>query len=209
MERGFQMNLDWISSFTLYSLGILILALSFKKQLNKKRNDKKNAWKLLLEKEHAAQFTRSRELPRDFFIQVDTNLFPKVEHKTCQEVYNMLLRSANRTMVNLKDYSNLDLKISYGPQIVEQVSAYEKNYFEFMDILFKYGKILYDNNYIKEAQMILEQGIDYHCDLSRCYLLLIQIYKKQENETALSRLKNIVEKEMKNSPFLHKVLEQF
>ena len=92
---------------------------------------------------------------------------------------------------------------------MDKVSVYEKNYFEFMDILFKYGKILYDNNYIKEAQMTLEQGIDYHCDVSECYLLLIKIYKEQKNKTAISRLKNVVEKEMKNSPLLHKVLEQF
>lgn len=152
---------------------------------------------------------RSSELPQNLFIQLDVKAFPTVELEVCQKVYTMLLRKANKPMVNLKDQSNLDLKSLYGAQIVDKVSVYEKNYFEFMDILFKYGKILYDNNYIKEAQMTLEEGIDYHCDVSKCYILLIKIYKAQKNKMAISRLKNVVEKEMKNSPLLHKVLEQF
>jgi len=209
MERGFTMNLGWIPSFILYIMGVLILALSFKKQLNKKRDYKKDDWKILLEKEHATQFIRSIDLPDDFFIHVNTKAFPQVQHEACQKIYTMLIRNANRTMVNLKDHSNLDLKMLYGPQVVEKVSAYEKNYFEFMDILFKYGKILYDNHYVPEAQMVLEKGIEYHCDVSKCYLLLIQIYKEQKNEAAISRLRNVVTTEMKNSPFLHKVLEQF
>lgn len=209
MERGFAMNLSWLPSFMLYILGIFMLVLSFKKQLNKKRDYKKDDWKILLEKEHATQFVRSMQLPHNLFIQVDTKAFPKVENEACLKVYCTLLRSANRTMVNLKGQSNLDLKKLYGPQVVDEVSAYEKNYFEFMDILFKYGKILYDNNYVHEAQIVLEQGVNYHCDVSKCYVLLIQIYKEQNNETAISRLKNVVEKEMKDSPFLHKVLEKF
>lgn len=209
MERGITMNLDWIPSFMLYILGILILALSFKNRLIKKRDYKKDNWRILLEKEHAIQFVRSTELPQNLFIQVDSEAFPTVELEACQQVYSTLLRNANKPMVNLKDQSNLDLKSLYGPQIVDKVSVYEKNYFEFMDILFKYGKILYDNNYVQEAQMTLEQGIKYHCDVSKCYLLLIKIYKEQKNKTAISRLKNVVEKEMKNSPLLHKVLEQF
>lgn len=208
MESGFTMNLSWMPSFILFILDILTLALSFKSHL-KKSEYKKNNWRILLEKEHAVQLVRSSELPQNLFIQLDVKAFPTVELEVCQKVYTMLLRKANKPMVNLKDQSNLDLKSLYGAQIVDKVSVYEKNYFEFMDILFKYGKILYDNNYIKEAQMTLEEGIDYHCDVSKCYILLIKIYKAQKNKMAISRLKNVVEKEMKNSPLLHKVLEQF
>lgn len=203
------MNLEWITSFVLYISGILILAISFKKNLNKKKDYQKNNWKTILEREHATRFFRPKELPHDFFIHVDTKAFPTVEHEACKQVYSTLLRSANTSMINLKGQSNLELKSSYGPQSIEKVSIYEKNYFEFMDILFKYGKILYDNNYVQEAQSILEQGINYHCDLSKCYLLLIKIYKEQKNKTAIYCLKDVVKQEMKNSPFLHKVLEQF
>ena len=209
MERGFAMNLGWIPAFILYISGILILALSFKGKINKKKDYHKDDWKILLEREHATQFVRPKELPHDFFIQVDTKAFPTVTQASCEQVYHALLRSANKPMINLKGQSNLELKSRYGPQIVEKVSAYERNYFEFMDILFKYGKILYDNNYVQEAQLLLEQAINYHCDISKCYLLLIKIYKEQQNEAAISRLKDVVEKEMQNSPFLHKVLKQF
>ena len=203
------MNLDWLPSFTLYILGVFILALSFKKQLFKKQDYKKTDWKTLLEKDHATQFIRSIDLPDHLFIRVNTDAFPKVEHPACQNIYTSLLKNANRRMVNLKEQSNFDLKSLYGPQVVDQVSAYEKNYFEFMDILFKYGKMLYDNHYVQEAQMVLEQSIVYHCDVSKCYMLLLQIYKEQHNEVAISQLRNVVQTEMKNSPFLHKVLEEF
>lgn len=209
MERGFTMNLGWAPSFILYLLGIWILFFMLKRQFIKKRDYNSEDWKILLEKEHATQFVRSKDLPQDLFIQVDSKAFPTVTHEACETVYHKLVHHMSQPMVNLKGYSNLDLKRLYGPQIVDQVSGYERNYFEFMDILFKYGKILYDNHYIKEAQGVLEQGILYHCDLSKCYLLLLQIYKEQQDEVALSRLKNVVEEEMKNSPFLHKVLEQF
>lgn len=41
MERGFTINLSWLSSFVLYILAIFILISSLKKQLNKKRDYKK------------------------------------------------------------------------------------------------------------------------------------------------------------------------
>ena len=209
MERGFTMNLSWLPSFMLYLIGVCILFFMFKNMFIKKRDYNKDDWKILLEEEHATQFVRSKDLPQEFFIQVDQDAFPNVAHEACQKMYQRLVYQMNQPMVNLKEHSNLELKRLYGPQIVDQVSGYEKNYFEFIDILFKYGKILYDNQYIKEAQSVLEQGILYHCDLSKCYLLLLQIYKEQKDEQAISRLKQVVEEEMKNSPFLHKVLEQF
>lgn len=203
------MNWEWISSLVLYLFGILIIAITFKQNIKFTKYPKNNTWKTTLEKEHASQFVRNKVLPDHFFIKVNFKDFPNVLDDDCQKIYLLLLRSSKLPMLNLKTTSNLELKTIYGPQIIALISNYERNYFEFMDILFKYSNILYEKEYIEEARITLEQCILYHCDLSKCYLLLIKIYKAQHNHTALNQLKITVKHKMQDSPFLDKVLNAF
>ena len=201
------MDLGWLPSLAVYILGIALLGLTFKKYLRKTEPSSKEKLATLLKAEQDAQFTRPKTLAPELFIQVDFSKFPTVSHEECQKKYNAVMGYANLSMVNLQGHTNLELKQSYGPQMLEMIGQYEKNYFGFMDISIQYGKILYENNYINEARQTLEQCMRYHCDVSKCYILLIEIYKKQNDYQALENLKPIIQEEMCDSPFLHKVIE--
>lgn len=207
MKGEYTMNFGWLPSLGLYIIGLGFIGMSFKSYLAKTSPSTKDKLDALLMQEHEAQFARSVKLPNEFFIQVDVSLYPKIEHKDYSQIYQTLVRYANRPMVNLQDKTNLELKQTYGAQTLESISEYERNYYEFLDISIQYAQILYENDYLCEARQTLETCIHYHCDISKCYHLLIDIYKKQFDTEALNRLRPIIEKEMQHSPFLHKVLE--
>ena len=201
------MNLGWIPSMGMYLLGILVIACTFKQFLRKTSPSSKESLNTMLQAEHDAQYTRSKMLPSDLLIKVDFEKYPVVQHVDCQKKYQQLMRYAKLSMVNLQSQTNLELKQTYGPQTLEKIAQYEKNYFEFMDISIQYGKILYENGYLAEARQTLEQCLVYHCDVSKCYLLLIDIYKQLDDNKALDELKITAQNEMSQSPFLHKVLK--
>lgn len=200
------MNLSWVPSLGVYIIGILIIACTFRHFLKKTEPSSKSKLEALLQAEHDAQYTRSKLFPSELLLQVDFSQYPVVQHLDCQKKYQQLMRYAKLSMVNLQGQTNLELKQTYGPQVLEIISQYEQNYFKFMDISIQYGKILYENGYLTEARQVLEQCLIYHCDTSKCYILLTEIYKETNDYKALDELKGIVQKEMNQSPFLHKVL---
>lgn len=202
------MNFGWLPSLGLYIIGLGFIGFSFKSYLSKTSPSTREKLDALLAEEHEAQFARLVKLPNEFFIQVDISLYPKIEDKDCMEYYQTLVRYASRKMVNLQGKTNLELKQTYGAQTLEAISDYERNYYEFLSSAIGYAQILYEKDYLAEARQTLEACIDYHCDISKCYELLIDIYKNQSDEEALNHLRPIIEKEMQHSPFLHKIIER-
>lgn len=200
------MNFGWLPSLGMYILGIAAIGLTFKIYLRKTGPSSKERLEEMLNAEHEAQYVRSIPLPDEQLIQVDFSQYPIVDHIECRKAYEALMHYANLSMVNLKGHTNLELKQMYGPQTLELIGQYERNYYGFMESSIQYGKILYENDYLCEARQTLEQCLVYHCDVSKCYILLIEIYKVQGDYSALEKLKTIVQTEMNDSPFLHKVL---
>lgn len=201
------MNLGWIPSLGIYLFGILIIAYTFKRCLYHTKPSSKDRLNDLLQAEHEAQFIRSKALPNEYLIQVDFSKYPIVHQSECEKLYCALMRYSTLPMANLQGKTNLELKQTYGSQTLQQIADYEKNYFEFMNATIKYGSALYENGFLDEARQTLEQCIQYHCDVSKCYALLIEIYTKQHDGAALESLRSTISKEMCNSPFLHKVLK--
>lgn len=201
------MTLENLLPYSLYLLGIIILGLTFKNLL--KVNTSKQSLTEFLEEEHSAQFVKSKCIDAQDFIHINFDLIPKVNRQECQLLYQDILSYGQKSMLNLKEQSNLDLKKKYGAKSIEQIASYERNYFECMNLLVQYARLLFELDYILEAKHILELCIQYDCDLSKAYLLLIQIYKSENNEEALFSLKPIIQDKMKHSPFLPQVLAAF
>lgn len=193
-----------IVQFGLYILGLLVLGYTFRRAINKEA--KKETWKNVLEEEQQVQFTRPKELSEEALIHVDLSKYPVVENVECESDYALLKKYATLPMVNLNKFTNLELKRAYGPQMLSTISQYEANYIQFIEASITYGKNLYEHGYLEEARKTLETCISYNCDVSHCYMLLIQIYKVQNDEIALKRLEPLIKQKMQNSPFLDKVL---
>lgn len=200
------MNLEYFLPFSLYIIGILVLAFTFRRKLYQSKHSNALAWETVLEKEQQVQFTRPKALSPDTFIKVNLSHYPVVDDVECQTHYQVLKESIQLPMVDLKEYTNLELKQMYGPQMLDTISQYEANYIQFIEATIAYGKSLYEHHYIDEARKTLEQCILYNSDISSGYTLLIEIYKLQDDKLALKQLKPIIEQKMHNSPFLNKVL---
>ena len=209
MERGRKMTLNGLPSLFLYVLGIFIVAFTFRNALRKNSRPNKNDWEQHLIDEHNLQFIRNKPIDESLFLKVDFNQFPNVSELNCQQRYIELLRFVKLPMINLKNQSNYDLKSQYGPQVVEVVSNYEQTYIQCMQAAIRYAETLQEYHYEKEAQITLEACVKNHCDLSKCYTMLISLYKKQSNIKALEELKCIVNTEMVTSPFYNKIIRLF
>lgn len=200
------MNLQWLPGFLTISLGLILIGLSFKKSLLKKGT--KNApLEDFFKEEWTANFTRSKNLPENSLIKIDINDYPKVNDIACEALYEEIVLCSTRQMINLKGKSNLELKRTYGISQLEKLAHYERNYMTFVDISCKYGKMLYDNGYITEAQIVLESLLAHNCDVSMCYLLLTQIYQIKNNQAALNTLRTLALKNMSGSFYLNKVIQ--
>lgn len=209
MERGRKMHLNWLSTLLLFLLGVLIISYTFRRAIKKGESGEQINWQKQLEDEHALQFVRGKPFDESLLIKIDFNEFPVATHEACKNAYLSLLRYATFPMINLKDQTNFELKKTYGPQIVEKIDGYERNFNQCMQLAINYAELLMKYELFAEAQQTLEVCVKYHCDLSKCYILLIDLYRMQQNEQALHVLKETIQKEMGNSPFLKKILRHF
>lgn len=203
------MLLKDIMAFAIYILGIFILAMTFKRYVNRNNPSDQEDWRKQLEEEHQLQFVRSKPLDPTLMLSIDFTRFPVSHDQACQKAYLSLMHFEKLPLANLKGVSNLEIKKKYGASGVDKISQYEWNYTSCMQAAIHYAEVLIENGYITEAQNTLECCIEAKCDLSKCYLLLIDLYKMQQNESALIRLKDFVNKELKDSPFIDKIIRHF
>lgn len=202
------MNLNNLFLLCLYLVGVFILAITFRHILKKRPCIDDGQWKKQLEEEHQAQFVRNKPLDPSLFFEIDSSLFPDVLQADCHQQYLTLMTHAHYPMVHLKSTSNLSLKQLYGPQIIQSISDYEQNYNVFMQTAIGYAQTLINHGFEKEAQLVLEICLDYECDLSKCYFLLINLYKHSQNHQGIKQLQATVQNRMADSLFLPQILNE-
>lgn len=96
-------------------------------------------------------------------------------------------------MLNLSAYTNTQLKLMYGAANLDALSTADVNFINFSRELFKYGKLLYEEEAEEQALKVLEYGIDINTDLSKHYALLAEIYVKHQQMDQLLLLKEKAE----------------
>lgn len=136
------------------------------------------------EKERLANTTRKKDISGlDYItIPVEELPFPNLNDEEITEVQKRLQTLAGEKIVNFTGITNTELKLQYGAPNIELLMAFDKNYLELVRSLYRYGKLLYERGYKKEATTILEYGISIKTDVSANYTLLASIYK-EENDT--------------------------
>ena len=188
--------------------GVTVLFITFRLKLERDARRTKKNKENFFEREQAAAFARKKEIPDDFYIKVDFSKIPITVHEACDSYYRKVASCKNLKMVHLKGYSNLELKESFGVEHFENLAGFEKNYLTFMDILVKYGSILYENGFIKEAEVTLTQALLYQCDLTKAYILLSEIYLQFQDTKALKDLLETACQNMQGSYYLDKVVHK-
>lgn len=203
------MSGSWLISFLFFIGGLFIIGVTTKRSILKKSKNK--ASEQYWAREHAATFSRKKEIPTDNFIAVDFSVYPIVEDVECQLIYDKLMLFKERPLINLKGFSNVELKEHYGTMQLEKLSYYEQNFIEYMNTSCAYGKLLLKKGHLLESQKVLEYILSIGCDLSQAYLTLIEIYTttQMDRDDTLRHLKNLKEfacTNMQSSPYLKKVI---
>ncbi|WP_069997689.1 hypothetical protein [Cellulosilyticum sp. I15G10I2] len=189
-------------------LGVVTLFITFKIKLERDTQRQNKNIRTYFTQEQKALFARKKDIPESLFIKISLQELPLNEEPECRRLYEQLRRYEHLKLTNLKGYTNLELKQAYGMAQFEDLVQYEKSYLTFMDILVKYGSILYEKAFLPEAKKTLELALDYQCDLSKCYLILSDVYFKLGESHLLDNLAQTAHRNMNGSHYLTKVLEK-
>ena len=133
------------------------------------------------ERERQANLTRKKDISNlDFItVPVDQLPFPETGQEEISDIQKHILNLASSKIVNFTGLSNTDLKLQYGAANINILMEYDKNYLELVRSLYRYGKLLYDQNRKDEAAAILEYALSVKTDVSANYTLLATIYKEK------------------------------
>lgn len=171
------MRYPLLASILLFSLLLMFL-------IHRTRNNEAKRFQEFLDEETRANSTRKKPLDNLNYITIPFETLPfevlKDDEKIA-EFHNILRNLSESPIVNFTGITNTELKLQYGAPNIEKLSRYDECYTILVRTLDKWAKSLYENDYMDEAQRVLEFAVDTGTDISSSYMLLSDIYM-QKNE---------------------------
>lgn len=182
---------------TIFILFLLTLTYFRNKAVHEEKENRDKFW----DRENQANQTRRQDISGLPYIEIPLDSLPLGICTTdyCKKLEEQLTDLSGRKVLNLSSFSNTDLKLTYGAANLPFLTECDQNFTQLSNLLYSYGKALEDNGFCKEAICILEYGVSIKCDMSRLFLLLASLYKK-ENEP--EKIKSLIEKASDLSPLL-------
>lgn len=166
------MNFALLASLIIVSL---YLSYALKRQARKQVQTEKTFWA----RERQANSVRRKPLDNLEYITIPLEKFPigiLQDHPTVAECIETLEALSSLKIVNLTGYSNTDLKLEYGTANITVLTEYDQNYTLLVRTLQKWADVLLENNYVSEAEVLMEFAINTRTDISRTYYKLAEIY---------------------------------
>lgn len=140
-----------------------------------------NANEAFLERERMANATRKKDISALPYLSFSTDTLPVGEFAD-DELYScetVLQNLTDQKIINLSMYTNTDLKLMYGPANLADLSSYDENYHLLTTTLLAYARREVKLDRIDAAVTILEYAMSLALDVSQIYLLLAELYQKQ------------------------------
>lgn len=169
----------------------LIFILWLQYELHKSGKMSEHALDEFWKKEQAANNVRKKSLDHLPYITIPFERLPMetaADNMEIAHAQDVLKRLAEEKIVNLTGISNTDLKLTYGTANITALTAYDQNYTLLASTLYRWGDLLYQEGYCREAKQVLEFGIETGTDVSGNYKLLASIYQKEGNQEGLRQL---------------------
>lgn len=163
-------------------LGIFIFVVCLISYFRKKdTKDAEDARDAFWERENQANHTRRQDISGLPYLTISLDQLPigdfdDPELKKCEDALTALSREK---ILNLGNQTNTDLKLTYGPANLDQLSEYDQNFATLCRLLVEYAERLIALDHAPEAQSVLEYGISCGSDHSRNYRLLAEMYHEQ------------------------------
>ena len=167
--------------FPLFASFIIFIAwLTF--QIHHINEREESRMETFLEKEMRSNSVRKKPLDDLEYITIPLETFPMdvlEDNQVISECHDTLRTLASEKIVNFTGISNTDLKLTYGTANLTLLSRYDQNYTILARTLQTFGRELYTQGLVDEAQVVLEFAISTKTDVSGTYSLLKQIYEEK------------------------------
>lgn len=148
------------------------------------------------EREHQANFISKKDISTLDYIVVPVHALPFSSPDNIPEnmeefaLEQEIKKRIQYKMINLYDFSNIELKEKFGFANLEELSNYEQNFTLFLRALAKWGELLYHKNEFARARQILEYSVSIDSDISTVYTTLGKIYVQTNS---LDKLEELIE----------------
>ena len=162
--------------FTSFIIFVIITQMAIRRTNNMDQSNNDEFWA----KESKANATRRKSLEGLNYISIPLDKLPfgtmpeDDEVLFCERAIQTL---SSRKIVNLTGFTNTDLKLEYGAPNISALTNYDQNYTSLVTNLQKWGKLLYDAGFYKEASIILEFSVSTRTDVTASYRLLCDMYQ--------------------------------
>lgn len=169
---------------------IIWLQYEIRKTANKSKRDTDQFW----DKETEANVARRKDISNLDYIHLSTETLPLAdkEDQTINSYRDTILKLADKKLLRLTGITNTELKNQYGIANINLLMEYDNNYVILISMLQKWAERLYSQNYIEDAQAVLEYAVSCKSDVNKSYKLLAEIYKKNNTPEKINELIQIV-----------------
>lgn len=181
----------FLTAFMVFIIVIAVLRARSTKA-DKERTDA--FWK----RENEANSVRRVDLSTITYYTFDFSGLPEAPEGNADlaSAYEAITLAAEKRLLNLNGISNTDLKLTYGPQNLDELTIYGDNFSALENAVFQYGVALHDAGYLTEAIRTLEKGIALPTDLTQNYMKLADYYEENGNDRKLADLATLAEKNL-------------
>lgn len=194
---------------------ILILSLMFvlwiRYQTKKSTQTIESASEEFWRKEQEANFIRNQPLDSINFIEVPLHQLPIIEStdKELQKLQDTLLAISKEKIANLSQYTNTELKLTYGTGNFTFLSQCDTNYITLLQTIQQLANLHQENDNIPAAIAYYEYAVECKSENSNTYVNLALLYSHTNNEAKVEDLKNLILlSEYKNKDTILKKVER-
>ena len=188
----------------LIALIILCSILAWKRQKQTRAQEELN--EAFLERERLANATRRQDISGLAYLPFDIHAVPAapVSDPVLTDSYEKMASLQDQKILNLSAFSNTDLKLMYGPANLNDLTLFDENYHLLSTSLFSYAEKLVELGYEDTAVKTLEYAMSLSVDSSRVYLMLADLYEKQNTPEKIQDIRNALDS--MDEPFRSHVL---
>lgn len=115
------------------------------------------------------------------------------EYKNIIKRQQLVKRKLDLDMIKIpSNLTNTELKEMYGKNNFDKIFKLEDHYNVYVRSLFDWAKELYNLNNINDCKKVLLEAVRLEANISQVYILLSQIYLKENDKNSILKLKDMV-----------------
>lgn len=169
---------------------VIILVLWLKYEIKKSNHISSHSSKDFWKQEIEANHTRNVDTSNLPYITIPKELLevPPSDDVKLQQLHKTLLELSEKSILNLSGLSNTELKLRYGTGKFTYMSECDSNYTLLVRTLNDLGECYMLQNNMKAAKRYLLFSIQCDTEVTQSYLLLADLYKKEDDTDSIHHL---------------------